>query len=189
MKAFPRGRDHLVNALMFQAGWFVCVLGGSAWAAIATPLILFAHWCWLARPGEWRWWLGFALLGMAVDGSLIAAGGLVIEHDSPPWSALLPPLWLWALWPLFATTLHHCLAWLWRYRVMAIACGAVGGSLSYVSGAALADVVIAPWAIGVEALVWAMLCGGVATRLGGPKDRDRQREIGAGLPEHRKTQE
>lgn len=161
-----RGGSRLLNALTFQAGWFICVLGGSVWAAIVTPLILFAHWRWLARPGEWRWWLGFALIGMVVDGCLIAAGGLGLEQESPFWPALLPPLWLWALWPLFATTLHHCLGWLWRYPLLAIACGGVGGSLSYVSGAALAGIVIEPWAIGVEAAVWGALCGGVARRLG-----------------------
>ncbi|WP_110674014.1 DUF2878 domain-containing protein [Salinicola sp. RZ23] len=149
----------VLNALVFQIGWFVCVLGGSVPAMLALVLILAAHWRWLARSGEWRWWLGFALAGMAVDGTLVALGGIRLASG---W-----PLWLWALWPLFATTLHHCLAWLWPHRWLALVCGAVGGPLSYLSGAALAGAEITTWALVVEALVWAGLCAEVSRRLGG----------------------
>ncbi|NRB55717.1 MAG: DUF2878 domain-containing protein [Salinicola sp.] len=167
MKDAARGGTLAINALLFQGGWFLCVLGGSLWAIAATPLILLVHWRWLARPGEWRWWLGLLLAGIVVDGTLVAAGGIEMG------GAL--PIWLWALWLLFATTLHHCLAWLWRYRALAIACGALGGPLSYLSGAALAGVEIRPWAIGVEAIVWASLCGGVAQHLGGRRASGRRR--------------
>lgn len=99
------------------------------------------------------------MTGVIVDGGLMIAGGIEIEHGSP--------FWLWALWPLFATTLHHCLAWLWSHRALAVACGIIGGPMSYLSGAALAGVNIQPWAIAVEAMVWAIICSGVAWRLGG----------------------
>lgn len=156
----PNSRWPLIaNALVFQGGWFACVLGGSGWASVVMPLILVGHGYWLARPGEWRWWLGFGVVGVVVDGGLMIAGGIAIEHSSP--------LWLWALWPLFATTLHHCLAWLWSHRALAAACGIIGGPMSYLSGAALADVTIQPWAVAVEALVWGTICVGVAWRLGG----------------------
>ncbi|BBI47768.1 hypothetical protein HORIV_01890 [Vreelandella olivaria] len=41
----------------------------------------------------------------------------------------LLPLWLWMLWPLFATLVYHSLAWLWRYPLLAALCGAISGPL------------------------------------------------------------
>jgi len=171
MISFDRRWGAIVNAAMFQGAWFACVIGGSVWACIVTPLILLVHWHWLARPGEWRWWLGFALIGVIVDGTLVASGGLEIESGAP--------IWLWALWPLFATTLHHSLGWLWSHRTLAVVGGLIGGPTSYLSGAALAGIGIQPWAVGIEAGVWGVICGVVAWRLGTPgeaKPGERRQE-------------
>jgi hypothetical protein len=70
------------------------------------------------------------------------------------------------LWPLFATLVFHSLAWLWRYPLVAAACGAISGPLSYLGGAALANVSLAPWLLPVQAVIWAALCLGICRYAG-----------------------
>ncbi|HET8790598.1 MAG TPA: DUF2878 domain-containing protein [Modicisalibacter sp.] len=153
----------LFNLVAFQLGWFACVLGGSLTGGLVAGVIIVAHLVWLAQPGEWRWLVGFALLGLAIDGSLALAGGFIFAE--PAWLPL--PLWLWVLWPLFATLLKHSLAWLWNHRWLAVLGGAISGPLSYFGGAQLSNVELAPWLLPVEALVWALLCWWLSQRLGG----------------------
>ncbi|MDR5867839.1 DUF2878 domain-containing protein [Halomonas koreensis] len=153
----------IANLAGFQLGWLACVLGGSLVGLAVAGGILMAHLRWQARPGEWRWLVGFAGLGLTVDGGLVLAGGFTF----PEGAQLAPlPLWLWLLWPLFATLLHHSLAWLWRRPWLAAAGGATGAPLSYYAGARLADVTLAPWLLTAEALVWATLCLWLSHRLG-----------------------
>ncbi|MDN3557192.1 DUF2878 domain-containing protein [Halomonas maura] len=154
----------LANLAGFQLGWFACVLGGSLVGGAVVTLVLALHLRWLARAGEWRWLVGFAALGLAIDGGLALAGGFRFDGE-PRVLGLLPP-WLWLLWPLFASLLHHALAWLWRHPWLAALGGATGGPLSYLAGARLAGVELAPWLLAAEALVWAGLCRWLCHRLG-----------------------
>jgi hypothetical protein len=157
----------LANAGLFQVGWFSCVLGGSNGALLATPLILAAH-LWLIVPKaqrlrELRWLAGFLALGMVVDGSLALAGGYGPTEGPSGWQAWLPlPVWLWCLWPLFASTVHHALAWLWRHQWLAAAGGAISAPLSYYGGAQLAGIPLADWLLPTQALIWGSLCLGIA---------------------------
>ena len=152
----------LANLAGFQLGWLVCVLGGSLAGLLATLVLLSAHLRWLALPGEWRLLAGFAGLGLLVDGGLTLAGGFHFADTG--WHLGPLPLWLWLLWPLFASTIRHGLAWLWHYPRLAMLGGACGGGLSYFSGARLADVALAPWLIPAEAVVWLLVCYALARR-------------------------
>lgn len=115
----------LVNALGFEVIWTLCVLGGSWVAAIAGSAWIALHLKYLGKPGEWRLVAAFALLGLIIDGGLKLTGGLMFG-DRTLIAGLLP-LWLWMLWPLFATLVHHSLAWLWRWPWLAAALGALAG--------------------------------------------------------------
>jgi len=154
----------LANLAAFQAGWFACVLGGSWIGLLVVSVIISLHLAWLARPGEWRWLAGFAVLGLVIDGGLALAGGFGFTGATRAIGAM--PLWLWLLWPLFATLLHHSLAWLWQYRWLAMLGGATSGPLSYYAGARLAGVELAPWLLPLEALAWALICLALSARLG-----------------------
>lgn len=156
----PRWQHLLFNALRFEAGWLLCVFGGSRVAAIAGSALLSWHFWRCARPGEWRFIGVFALLGLALDGGLYVVGGF--DFGGQPLVAGLLPLWLWMLWPLFATLVFHSLAWLWRYPIIAAICGAISGPLSYFSGAAVTGVSLAPWLLPTQAVIWATLCFGIS---------------------------
>jgi len=161
------------NLVGFEAGWLLCVLGGS-WVALATGLVLIGgHLRFIARPGEWRLLAGFAGLGLLLDGSLTLLGGFDFSGHSQLFGLL--PLWLWMLWPLFATLLAHSLTWLWRLPRLAALAGAISGPLSYYGGGVLAGVSLAPWLLPVQALIWGTLCYLLACnaqRLGLVKDEE-----------------
>lgn len=167
MATLPDGPVKLLaNLAAFQAGWFACVLGGSRVGLLAVALILTLHLAWLARPGEWRWLAGFAALGLVVDGGLTLAGGFAFAEGTPLLGGM--PAWLWLLWPLFATLVHHSLAWLWQSPWLATLGGATSGPLSYYAGARLAGVELAPWLLPAEALAWALICLALSGCLGKP---------------------
>ena len=130
----------VVNFIAFQIGWFAAVLGaghGMPWLGVAiVPLVLLLN---LVLSADWRQELIVALaaavMGFAVDTSLVAAGVFApVPFFVPrPFS----PLWMVMLWVNQATTLNSCMAWL-RGRYLAGALfGAVGGPLAYLSGAKL----------------------------------------------------
>jgi len=146
----------LANAVLFQCGWFACVLGGdSRWLLIGIAALC-AHLLWIsswAREGQVI--LAVTVLGTLVDTALRGLG--VFEFNTP---GPLIPLWLILLWALLATTLRHCLAWSAQPWWLASLLGAVGGPLSYYAGSQLAGVSFGygtlPTLIGL-ALLWAML--------------------------------
>ena len=130
-------RSLILNALLFQLGWFACVFGAQRpWLLLVAAACLAAHFIWVARwRVEGRLVASVALFGSALDTFLLNLGVFDFAGDSR-----LLPAWLALLWALFATTLNHCLAWSARPWWLASLLGAVGGPLSYYAGARLADV-------------------------------------------------
>lgn len=127
----------LANAGLFQLGWFACVLGAQRpWLLLIALACLAAHLLWIAEDRhEWRTLLLIAACGWVLDSALLQLG----LFDFPDHDWLLPP-WLALLWLLFASTLRYSLGWTAQRWWLASLLGAVGGPLSYLGGARLADV-------------------------------------------------
>lgn len=146
--------EKLLNAALFQIGWFACVLGGnSLWLLVAFAVML-AH---LAWKRSWRsegpLLVIILLIGASIDSLLLNAG---VFHF--PQGGHLVPLWLALLWPLLGITLNHCLAWTARPWWLASLLGAVSAPFSYYAGSKLAGVELplGLWpTMGVLAVVWA----------------------------------
>ncbi|MDD0841666.1 DUF2878 family protein [Pseudomonas sp. Gutcm_11s] len=142
----------LLNAGLFQLGWWACVLSPQhPWLLALAPLILASHLIWLAQPGEWRGVLAVTLLGTVLD-ALLASLGL--------FDFSLPPLWLILLWPLLACTLSHSLAWSAHPRWRAALLGALAAPPAYIAGASLAGVGL-PLGVPLTWLLLAALWAGV----------------------------
>jgi Protein of unknown function (DUF2878) len=126
----------LINALLFQIGWFACVLGGtSPWLLVAVG-VLALHFFWISSwTADGELVVSVVLIGTLLDTLLLACG--VFEFAE---GGALIPLWLIVLWAVLATTLKHCLAWTatpwWRASLL----GAIGGPLSYYAGSHMAGV-------------------------------------------------
>jgi hypothetical protein len=94
-------------------------------------------------------------LGAAGEVSLRALG--MTAFSPGPWSIAGVPVWMIALWGLFATTLTSSLRWLQGRWLAGSLLGAVGGSLSYVAGARLGALDLpASASLWVIALLWAL---------------------------------
>jgi FtsH-binding integral membrane protein len=133
-------RARALNFVLYQAGWFCCILGaarGRPWLGAGLGLLaVLAHLA-LARRrrAEASLTLGALALGIVVDtvhmrmGTLTFHGGLLLPDFPPPW--------LLILWLQFATTLRYCLSWrAGRYALGAIL-GAVAGAAAYWAGVRL----------------------------------------------------
>ncbi|PPS33972.1 hypothetical protein BVY12_15735 [Pseudomonas amygdali pv. morsprunorum] len=146
----------IANALLFQIGWFACVLGGNSYWLLIAVGVLAVHFLWTSSwAAEGQLILTVTLIGIVLDSALMTLG--VFDFGS---GGYLLPLWLAVLWAVLGTTLNHCLAWtakpLWRAAVL----GAIGGPMSYYAGSQLAQVhlPLGVWpGMLVLGLVWAGL--------------------------------
>ncbi|MFL9672281.1 DUF2878 domain-containing protein [Pseudomonas marginalis] len=150
----------LANAVLFQCGWFACVLGGdSPWLLVGLA-VLAIHLLWISSwATDGALIIRVTLLGTVLDTLLRSLG---VFHFSEP--GPLIPFWLILLWAVLATTLRHCLAWSARPWWRAAALGAIGGPLSYYAGSQLAGVhfgyPLLPTMAGL-ALLWAVVFVGL----------------------------
>jgi len=152
----------LLNFAMFYLGWFACVVGaarGHLWLGPAmVAAFLFVHLSLAAnRAQETRLVLVIGFFGFVVDTLQASAGLYAFTHSRvAPW---LCPLWMVALWMIFATTLNASMAWLAGRFGLAAALGALCGPVSYLAGARLGAIELSsnPLAsLGGIAIVWAV---------------------------------
>jgi len=152
----------LANFLVFQIGWFACVLGGASglpWVGTGIALAIVTwHLTRAMRPKqELLLVLSAAGIGLVFDSLLVALGWLA--YPSGTLVAGTAPHWIVALWMLFAITLNLSLAWLKRRLLVAVLFGAIGGPLAYLGGAKLGALSFVAPTPGLIALAvgWALL--------------------------------
>lgn len=127
----------LLNGVLFNISWLLIVLAQDpllSWTVAAVHVAV--HMLLMGR-GRWELLLlaVVAGIGIAVDQLLFASGVLT---NSP--GTVGAPLWLSALWPVFATTLLHVFSGLRAHLWLAALVGGVGGYLSYLAGTGLSSV-------------------------------------------------
>jgi hypothetical protein len=150
------------NLLIYQVGWFACVLGvawESQWLGVGVSLGLFALHLLLAKDAadQIKLALTAAAFGLLVDSVQIRAGVFTFPRGSVvEW---LPPPGITVLWLLFATTFRYSMSWL-SGRYVAGACfGFIGGPLAYFAGERLGAVeLLSPRLVSFAALalVWSL---------------------------------
>lgn len=158
----------LANVIAFQLGWFACVLGAAAgqpWLgpAIASAAIA-AHLVTAPQPMREAGIIALVgMLGTLLDSVPVAAGWLGFPHGQT--ATWLAPVWITALWALFATTLNLSLRWLHGRYWLAGLLGALAGPASYWAGAALGALEVlnpvaawsglaALWGLAMPSAVW-----------------------------------
>ena len=152
----------ITNFVLFQIGWFACVLGGARdwpWLGTGIALVIVGwHVARAVRPrGEAILILMVAGIGTVFDSALVNFGWVTYHSGT-----LIPgtaPQWIVTLWMVFATTLNVSLRWLRQSRLAAIALGAIGGPLAYWGGARLGAIefVVPGAATAALAMGWAVL--------------------------------
>ena len=118
------------NIILFQIGWFACVLGaanGLAWQGTLLAMLIIATHIWLSgNPSkEFVLLLIAILIGTIWDSVLVWAE--LIQYQTGMLHSDLAPYWIIALWGLFATTLNVSLRWMRGKWIIAALAGAVSG--------------------------------------------------------------
>lgn len=155
-------RIKLLNMLLFQAGWFTCVIGaarGYPWlGALGVVPIVLMHLHWANRPKiEARLLAVSAVTGLLFDALLLASGW--VSFPNGWWLPGLAPYWMACMWLLFATTLNLSMSWLHYRPGLAALFGAVGGPLAYFAGERLGGIALTHPAPALIALAtgWAII--------------------------------
>lgn len=164
-----------INLMLYQAGWFACVLGaanGLPWlGALAAAVIVAWHLARAARPSRELALIAIAVAVGAVFETLLLQTGWV-RFDAGVLFGGTAPYWMVALWAIFGTTLNVSLRALRPHLWMATAFGALGAPAAYYAGANLGAMEFAATGLALAAvgIGWAILAPalfGVARRLDG----------------------
>lgn len=152
----------LLNFVLFQAGWFSCVLGaanGLPWlGALVAFVIVTLHIRLADQPfHEFQLLVLAVVLGAVFDSLLVSSGW--VRYPSGMFIPGVAPYWILALWALFATTLNLSMGWLKNSLVLASVMGAVFGPLSYLAGQRLGAIELVDVfsSMAMLAIIWAVV--------------------------------
>lgn len=151
----------LINFVGFQFGWFACVISAAnsqpLLGIICAVLVVTLHLYRNSSNAEFYIILTAMLVGFIWESMLVASGWL--HYINTPSSEIFAPIWLVAMWALFATTINLSMAWLKGRWLLAALLGALFGPLAFVAGEKLGAVefVNHSAALAVLALGWACL--------------------------------
>jgi Protein of unknown function (DUF2878) len=152
----------ILNFILSQLGWFIGVLGAAyhwPWLALLMILVIVGSQLWFAT----------ALMPAVTLILLTTAAGAVLDqvmlnhhllqYQSHGWSTSVVPVWILALWMLFATTLNVSLRWLRNRPVITALFGAIGGPMAYLAASKLGAVFIVqtPLSYIVLSVAWACM--------------------------------
>lgn len=130
----------VANIVAFEIGWFACVLGaahGQPMLGIAVAALVIVLHLWLAAErARAALLIGVAVAVGAIWDTAMLHLGWIAYAAAGPWSGFAP-LWILALWALFATTLDVSMQRLQARPLLAALLGLIGGPLSYLGAARL----------------------------------------------------
>ena len=152
----------LANFVLFQIGWFACVVGAAHDMPLVGSCVALAVVAWhvlrATEPAEALNLVLFAfVIGTVWDSALVMSGWVRFSNGN--FIEGVAPYWILALWALFATTLNVSMAWLQGRWILLVLFGAVGGPMSYWGGARMgAMTIVDPVSITVAlAIGWAVM--------------------------------
>jgi hypothetical protein len=153
----------VVNVVVYQCAWFACVLSAAAHRpgigiAVAGAAVLL-HLYVAPSPRRELTLILLAALAGTIFESLLGASGWVRSSPTLLLGSVLP-VWMVALWAVFATTLNVSLRALRHRYLVSAAIAAVGAPLAYEAGAALGAM---QWVEATPALL--LVAGGWAVLL------------------------
>lgn len=145
----------VMNALAYQAVWFLAILYGNTGALFGCILILILLATSECRTADIRT-IGLVMfVGLLVDGTLQQIGFFTFNEPGLP-----IPFWLLIIWVGLAMTIHHSLSWLKDNLLLAALFGGLGGPAAYWAGTRMGAASFnwsLPVALSVLFVIWALL--------------------------------
>lgn len=125
-----------LNFLLFQAVWFLCILGAAheyELLASAIGILCVVANLFLSNDVKSNALLIVkgVLIGIVADTMLIHLD--LMTFKTQYWT-VVSPLWMWVLWAGFMSTINVSLSWLKPYQLLAALLGGIFGPLSYWAG-------------------------------------------------------
>jgi len=156
-------RSIIANFILFQLGWFACVLGGAYGYPLLGSLValgIITNHCYRATDSrkEAQLLLLALIIGLVFE-SIIASQGIAHYSNGQVFD-FIAPVWMILMWPLFATTLNLSMSWLKGLAPLLVAlAGALFAPLAYYSGHQLGAVSYddMTFSLAVIASAWAVL--------------------------------
>lgn len=129
-------KKNIINFVLFQLSWLVCVLSGAAGnnlpAILVTVFFVLVHFQYFAsRYADSRLIIAGLIVGLILDSFYSAAG--LMQYNAQSWPPVAP-WWILCLWVNFMLTLNHSLSWLMDRLWLSALLAAVGSPLSYFAG-------------------------------------------------------
>lgn len=146
----------IINFILFQIGWFACVIGAAKQMPWLGVLVVLAIVIWhLTQANQPKRELALLLIVLVIGGTFdqILLNHQLISYESHGWmntplfnnSVLvnnIVPVWILALWAEFVTILNVSLRWMHGRWLIAVLFGAIGGPLAYMGAAKLGAVTL-----------------------------------------------
>lgn len=154
-------KDTVVNFILFQLGWFACVVSSAAsqpvWGVAVAAFVIGYHLFRAPKP-EYEFYLILIAMTVGVLWDSLMVTLALLDYTS---GILIPntaPYWIVVMWGLFATTINVSLRWLKGKYKLSIILGSIAGPLAYYGGERLGAVyfVDTPMAFLALAIGWAI---------------------------------
>ncbi len=133
----------ILNFVLFQIGWFACVLGAAnqqPWVGVITvSVFLVWHFFSAKNAGKEMTLLLIALVAGGAFDQIMQVSNL-LTYQSHGWNNNIAPVWIIALWAIFVTTLNVSLRWMHGRWLIAFVFGFIGGPLAYMGAERLGAV-------------------------------------------------
>lgn len=140
----------IINFVLFQIGWFACVIGAAKqlpWLGVFVVAAIVAwHLSQTINVKPELILLAIALfIGGLFDQAMLSSN--LISYQAHGWGFLsnpsaLTPAWILALWAEFVTILNVSLRWMRGRWLIAVLFGAIGGPLAYMGAEKLGAVTL-----------------------------------------------
>ena len=136
-------KNILINIILFQIGWFACVMTAASsqpiFGAIISLVIIVSH---ILMSKQYKQELRIIIIAMMIglfwDSLIVSAGWLT--YQSGMVVDFMAPYWIVLMWALFATTINSSLSWMKEKLILSSVFGAIAGPLAYYAGVKLGAV-------------------------------------------------
>jgi len=141
---------NVLNFIIFQIGWFACVVYPDVIGPVVALLLLVIHFVLVSqnRLTELQFIGLGTVVGSLLDGLWLNTG--VLDNGSD--ALVITPLWLVAIWATFMSTLSHSLNWISRKVWLAFLFAPIAGPFAYWSASKLGAVTLPDLALSIAAL-------------------------------------
>lgn len=119
----------LVNILIYQVVWFLCIVLGNIGGLFSLILLAVHLYYSPVEKDDLVLMLLFLCFGMVIDGTLYHLGYIQLKEYSFP-----IPFWLMIVWIALATLPNHSLKWLKKRYLICTILGGLAGPLAYWAG-------------------------------------------------------